>query len=118
MTEDKTLDRRAFLRRAAQLGAVAVAAPALLSLTTACSKKEKAGGDDTFSCEDTTGLSEDEINTRESQNYVDASPFGAEKDCANCLFYTEAKAGEDCGGCTVIAGPIHPLGHCDLWAAA
>lgn len=118
MTEDKTLDRRAFLRRAAQLGAVAVAAPALLSFTTACSKKDKGGGDDGFSCEDTTGLTEAEIGTREALEYVDESPFGAEKDCANCALYLQPEADEDCGGCSLIAGPIHPLGYCTSWVAA
>lgn len=119
MSEDKTLDRRAFLRRAAQLGAVAVAAPALLSMTTACSKKDKSsGGDDGFSCEDITGLSDAEIGTRESLEYVDDSPFGAEKDCANCALYLEAEPGEDCGGCSLVPGPIHPLGYCTSWVAA
>lgn len=119
MTEEKTLDRRAFLRRAAQIGAVTVAAPALISFTTACSKKDSSdGGDDGFSCEDTAGLSDSEIATRESLEYVDESPFGTEKDCANCALYLEAEEGADCGGCSLIAGPIHPQGYCTSWVAA
>src|SRR5690625_7290457 len=111
MTEDNKLDRRAFLRRAAQLGAVAAVAPALVSMTTACSKKDgdskKGGG---FSCEDTSGLTDQEKATREQLEYTDDSPHGKTKDCENCALYVEAKEGEDCGGCQLIAGPIHPRG--------
>lgn len=120
MTEDKKLDRRAFLRRAAQLGAVAAVAPALVSMTTACKKKDKdaGGGADSFSCEDTTGLTDDEKTNREALEYTDHSPHGTEKDCENCALYVKPDGGEDCGGCALIAGPIHPRGYCTSWVAA
>lgn len=119
MTEDKKLDRRAFLRRAAQLGAVAAVAPALVSMTTACSKKDggSSGGKDSFSCEDTSGLTDDEKANRNALEYTDHSPHGTEKDCENCALYVEAEAGHDCGGCQLIAGPIHPRGYCTSWVA-
>lgn len=121
MTEDKKLDRRAFLRRAAQIGAVAAVAPAMLSMTTACKKKDDgggAGGGDGFSCDDTSGLTDDEIANRESLEYVDKSPKGKAEDCENCALYLQPEDGEDCGGCSLIAGPIHPDGHCTSWVAA
>lgn len=106
------LDRRAFLRRAAQIGAVAAAAPAMISLIGCGSKTPK-----TPTCTDTSGLSMDQINMRRTLTYVDVSPKGEVEDCANCVLYTEAKEGEFCGGCTLLAGPISPKGHCTSWAA-
>lgn len=105
------LDRRTFLVRAAQIGAVAAAAPAMLSLV-GCSKKET-----TPTCTDTTGLSPDQINMRRTLTYVDVSPKGKEEDCENCALYTPAPEGQFCGGCTLLAGPISPDGHCTSWAA-
>lgn len=108
------LDRREFLQRAALLGAAVAGAGAF---ATACTKTED-GGDDKLSCEDPAGLDAAAKDMREQQNYTDESPFGAEKDCKNCTFYTEPATDGECGGCTVLMNsPVHPEGHCDLWAA-
>lgn len=107
------LDRRTFLVRAAQVGAAAAVAPAALSLI-GCTKKE--GGDGSFSCTDTSGLSPDQISMRTQLEYVDLSPKGEVEDCKNCVLYTQPEAGASCGGCTLLAGPIHPEGYCISWA--
>lgn len=106
------LDRRTFLVRAAQVGAAAAVAPAALSLI-GCSKKEDDGS---FTCTDTTGLSPDQISMRNQLEYVDLSPKGEVEDCKNCVLYTQPEAGVSCGGCTLLAGPIHPNGYCISWA--
>ena len=105
------LDRRTFLVRAAQIGAVAAAAPVMVSLV-GCSKKEEKAP----TCTDTTGLTSAQIDMRNQLQYVDVSPKGEVEDCANCALYTEAKDGQFCGGCTLLAGPISPKGYCISWA--
>jgi hypothetical protein len=80
---------------------------------------DEAGGEAAeagFSCTDTSGLTEQQIQMRENAQYMDATPQ-PEKYCANCQLFTEPVAGEQCGGCQVIAGPIHPQGYCNLWVA-
>jgi hypothetical protein len=107
MSEEKIGRRDAAKRMLMVLGAAAVA-PAALA---ACGGEE-AGG---LTCTDTTGLSPAEITTRQTQQYTDVSPH-ADKDCANCNFYTAGQPNQ-CGTCQVIRGPIHPDGYCNLWAA-
>lgn len=106
----QALDRRSFLVRAAQIGAVAAAAPVFIGLV-GCSKKEEVK-----TCTDTSGLSPDQIAMRNQLQYVDVTPKPAE-DCEGCMLYTEPKAGAFCGGCTLLAGPIAPKGYCISWAA-
>lgn len=103
----RPLSRRAFLERAAVLGAVAGVGGALAAGCTS------GGGGGGFECTDTSGLSEADAATRTSLSYVDASPE-AGKNCLNCQLYT---GGADaCGSCTVVKGPIHPQGYCTAWA--
>lgn len=73
----------------------------------------KAGGE--FSCDDVTGLSDADKATRTSLQYVDKTPDPA-KPCDGCALYTQSAAGAQCGGCTVVKGPIHPKGYCSAWA--
>lgn len=107
MSDEKIGRRDAAKRMLMVLGAAAVA-PSVLA---ACGGKEEGG----LTCTDTTGLTPAQITTRQSQQYTDVSPH-ADKTCDNCNFYTAAPPNQ-CGGCTVIAGPIHPDGYCNLWAA-
>ena len=60
---------------------------------------------------------EAEANMRGSLGYVDASVEDG-KTCSNCALYTAATAGESCGGCTLLKGPINPDGYCISWAMA
>ncbi len=98
------LNRRQFLERAVVLG-VGMSAGALLM---GC----KGGS---LSCDDTTGLSMADRQTRTSMAYVEATADPA-KNCANCSLYTAAGEGE-CGSCSVVKGPINPNGYCNVWAA-
>lgn len=106
---DAKMGRRDAARRALMvLGAAAIAPSALA----ACGGEEAA---EELTCTDTAGLSPAEIQTRQSQNYVDHSPN--ENECSGCRFYQAPQQEGTCGGCQVIAGPIHPDGYCDLYAA-
>ena len=115
--------RREFLQRLTLLGTAGVVTPMVLS---ACGGNGEQGGDATtggettsaanFSCTDTSGLSEQEIQMRDNAQYVDDSP-NDDKRCNNCQLYTEPAGDAQCGGCQVIKGPIHPEGYCNLWVA-
>ena len=74
------------------------------------------GGESELRCTDTAGLTPAEQATRSSLGYVDNSPHGAQKDCANCQLFEAAAEGQ-CGGCTLLAGPINPKGYCNSWVA-
>ncbi len=67
------------------------------------------------SCTDVSGLTESEASMRDALSYVDTSTEEG-KTCANCALYTVAADGENCGGCTLLKGPIHPEGYCISWA--
>lgn len=105
------LNRRQFLERAAVLGA-GISAGALM---VGCNSGGGGGGG-SLSCTDTTGLAEADVQLRNTSAYVDASPQ-ADKHCSNCSLFTAGAEGS-CGTCTVLKGPIHPDGYCNLWAAA
>ncbi len=122
--EKQSTSRRDFLQKLAALGTAGVITPAVLS---ACGGGDGAeagatqaqNGDTAeanFSCTDTSGLTDAQIQQRESVNYVDESP-NPEQLCSNCQLYTEPEEGAQCGGCQVVPGPIHPDGWCDLWVA-
>lgn len=107
MSEQKIGRREAARRTLTVLGVAALAPSALIG----CGEDEAA-----LDCTSTAGLTPAQVTTREAQNYVDHSP-NPQETCAGCRFYT-AGAANACGGCQVLAGPIHPEGYCDLFAAA
>jgi hypothetical protein len=123
MSDKKLLNRRQFLERAALLGAAALGAGTLLS---ACDPPEptvddedEAPANDEFSCNDEQALADltdDEIARREELEYTDDTPNPQER-CDNCVHWQEPGAGENCGGCAILAGPFHPAGWCNQWVA-
>jgi hypothetical protein len=77
------------------------------------------GGDDQIvaaECEGYDALTEQDLQMRETLQYVDESP-NPEELCSNCRFYNEPPAGEACGGCQLFKGPVAPDGWCSSWAA-
>ena len=118
---DSKLSRRKFIENA-MLGAGATLTMGYLvagckpgDQAAAPANTAPAAGGDTFSCEDVTGLSDGDKATRTSLNYVDKTADPA-KDCKGCALYLQPAGGAKCGGCSVVKGPIHPLGHCTAWA--
>lgn len=105
----KTISRRELLRRSATFGAAGLG---LVVLGAGCGGSEDGGAAD---CTDTSSLTPTQRSTRSSLQYVDQSPHGAEKNCANCSFYTAAGQNE-CGACTLVPGPIAPEAYCASWA--
>ena len=100
--------RRDFLARFAAAGVV-IGAPTLLA---ACG----GGTPSTASaCEGYASLSPEELQVRQSLQYVDPSPI-ADQTCSNCLQYVAPAEGV-CGGCKLFAGPVLASGHCISWVA-
>jgi hypothetical protein len=100
MSETAVSRRRLFL-----LGGVAFASLG----ASACSKEPS-------SCNDVSGLSEDEAKVRSSLDYVDRSP-DATKTCEKCQQWIPPAESGACGGCKLMKGPIHPKGHCKVFVA-
>lgn len=98
--DDDVLERRAALRTLA-LGAMTLIPAAAL----ACGKR--------LDCSDVAGLTPDEQEARRSNGYVDKSPDPGKR-CDNCGQYVAA-APDQCGGCKVLKGGVHPQGYCKLW---
>jgi hypothetical protein len=101
MTDEKDLlERRRALQKIA-LGALTLIPAASL----ACGKR--------LDCTDVAGLTPDEQEARRANVYVDKSPDPSKR-CDNCGQYVAA-APDQCGGCKVLKGPVHPQGYCKLW---
>jgi hypothetical protein len=66
-------------------------------------------------CNDLSGLTEADIQMRQTLQYVDESPE-PEKLCSNCQLFIAPEGDAACGGCQVIKGPIAPGGYCTSWA--
>jgi hypothetical protein len=118
MKEDQS--RRGFLQRFIAVGAAALGGSTLLS---ACGGGETtpaatpapapAPAQTASACNDLSGLTDQEISVRSVLGYVEKTPDDA-KTCTNCNFYSQAE-GAACGACTLIKGPIEPLGYCNSW---
>ena len=68
------------------------------------------------SCTDVTGLTPEEVKTRQTVAYLDRST-DIKKTCEQCQQYTAPAAKDQCGTCKVIKGPVHPEGYCSLFVA-
>ncbi len=68
------------------------------------------------SCTDTSALSPDEVNTRTTLGYVDASTQG-DRTCSACVQFLAPASDAQCGACKLLKGPIHPRGSCKAFAA-
>lgn len=115
--------RRDFLQRLSAIGVAGIGGGALLS---ACGGDAEQGETaDADSCDDLSELSDDEREQREQMvetlSYVDETP-NEDQYCANCALYIEPEdeetTGDQCGGCDLFPGPVHPDGYCTSWAPA
>ena len=117
-----SFSRRSFFQRTLAWGTVLLA-PVLL---TACGGSEAPASDTDettaharehvqATCDSETELGTRDNGIRKALAYVEDSPH-TDKDCANCKFF-KAAAGEVCGGCEIIAGPIAAAGYCNSWVA-
>ena len=115
------MNRKDFLKSTILLGISGAGISAVLS---ACGGKEKepASGGGTAAkandpCNDLSGLTDDEKETRTTFEYVAQSPK-PDQHCSNCSLFIEPEAGKTCGTCQIVKGPINPLGHCSQWIEA
>lgn len=122
MKNPKEFTRRDFLLRASALGVAAAGGGSLLA---ACGGKEATpdvqppASSETVaegSCNDLTGLTEQEKQMRGALQYVDVTDI-PDKRCDNCQLYIPPEGGAACGGCKILKGPVAPAGHCTSWAA-
>jgi hypothetical protein len=67
-------------------------------------------------CNDTTGLAATDLQIRQTLAYVDVS-LDPTKTCTGCQQFVPNPAGNACGACKVVKGPINPKGNCKSWAA-
>lgn len=124
----KELSRRDFLLRTSALGAVALGSGAILS---ACgggqeqaeapaAMEEAMPAEEPMAaasaCDDLSGLTEADIQMRQTLQYVAESPK-PDQLCSNCQLYVAPEGDAACGGCQIIKGPIAPGGYCTSWAA-
>ncbi|MCJ7718015.1 MAG: high-potential iron-sulfur protein [Anaerolineales bacterium] len=68
------------------------------------------------SCDDFTGISEADLNTRRGLGYVKTSPNSGNQ-CDNCNLWLPPAKDKTCGGCLLFKGPVYPSGYCANWAA-
>jgi len=66
-------------------------------------------------CTDISALSDADKATRTGLQYADKSADPA-KHCEKCALYTAPTTPGGCGGCSVVKGPIAPLGSCTAFA--
>jgi hypothetical protein len=70
----------------------------------------------TGDCNDTSGLTEADLQQRQSLGYVAQSNVEG-KNCTNCRFYQEGSQENGCGGCQLFKGSVLPEGYCNSWFA-
>ncbi len=107
MSKNNSISRKAFLGKISMLSLAGAGAGVLLK---GCGNGEEA----VDPCGDLSGLSESDIQLRDALNYVAETPNPAER-CDNCEYWVADQHGEQCGGCTLFAGPVHPAGWCSSW---
>lgn len=110
--------RRNFLFKLAN----AVVAVISVSALAGCENKKEATTDPqsqnekpVLSCDDLTGVSENDLAIRKKLGYVEESPI-AENKCHNCNLYLPPKEGHACGGCMLFKGPVFSDAYCTYWA--
>jgi hypothetical protein len=101
---DDRLSRRALLQHSAAMGAFA-------AYGAACSKQKAAS-----TCTDTSGLSAADLMLRSTLAYADFAVDSA-KICSCCQQFVPNPAGNACGTCKVVKGPISPRGGCKSFLA-
>jgi hypothetical protein len=99
----RDLSRREFLKQSGGLALLGLGA----SFLQACGGKAEP-------CSDLSGLSEADKQTRVTFAYRAETLIPAKR-CDNCNFWQPPAAGQDCGGCTLVKGPITAAGYCNSW---
>lgn len=102
--------RREFIGQAVRMGLLLAGGSALLSSCGGGSREHVPA-----SCDDLTGVPEEEIGKRKKLGYVASTPIPDSK-CSNCKLYLPPAKGSKCGGCSLFKGPVHADGYCTYYA--
>lgn len=86
-----------------------------LILSHCASPKKEYQLEQVTDCEDLTGLSEDELEKRESLGYEKETPVSDNR-CDNCQLYLPPTETRKCGGCQLFKGPVKAGAYCTYWA--
>lgn len=121
------IDRRTFILQSGVFGLAGFAALGSLATLAGCGSKEKtaevaekphqavqAAQEVADPCNDLSGLTPEELATRTTFKY-EKRASDPTKICKTCNFWQPSPSGEMCGKCTLVKGPIHPLGGCMSW---
>lgn len=123
----KELSRRDFLLRTTALGAVALGSGAILSACGGGQEQAQAPAASEeaapmaepmaaeAACDDLSGLSDADLQMRQTLQYVTKSTT-PDKMCSGCQLFVAPEGDAPCGGCQIIKGPISPEGYCTSWA--
>jgi len=119
--------RRRFIRLTCVYGLAGVATVSGLGVLVGCNRKQEseelgAQPHDAISaaqaaadpCNDLTGLSATDLANRKTLEYEKRSTDPA-RCCQVCGSWQPDGSGGPCGVCTVVKGPVHPLGCCRSW---
>jgi hypothetical protein len=68
-------------------------------------------------CSEPSALTTSQSRMRESLEYADVSPHGAEKQCGGCRFF-QSRAEAACGGCEILGSAVSVTGYCHSWSEA
>ena len=112
-------ERRDFLQKCVQMTFMAPAAGLWLvgcaSSKTGKKVNQKTAVTKANSCEDLADVPTVDVEKRKSLGYTSHSPI-PDNHCSNCQLFVPPKAGLECGGCLLFAGPVSPEGYCTYWA--
>lgn len=111
----KEFTRRQFIRQSigSGFGLLGIAFQACQN-TEKSDQKERTASQPT-SCDDLSGLSEEELKPRETFGYAKESPI-TDSRCSNCKLWLPDKKKENCGKCLLFKGPVFAAGYCTYWA--
>jgi len=115
----KEYSRRKFLLNSLMAGSAVLGTGFIISSCNSESKSKSTSDSASApvdKCNDYTGISEAELQKRNSLGYVEQTPM-PESTCSNCLLYLKPKEGEKCGGCQLFKGPVFDNAYCTYWAA-
>lgn len=79
-------------------------------------KKDRDNNVTSGSCDDLSGVSQEEIEKRKKFGYVKKTTVPGSH-CGNCRLYIPGEAGQKCGGCLLFKGPVDPEGYCTQYEA-
>lgn len=108
--------RRGFIEKCMSVGAMFLGGTALLTACGMHGSGKKEGSVTVDPCDDFSDVSASELEKRKKFGYMNESTVPGSH-CGNCSLFIPGKSEDDCGGCLLFKGPVHPTGYCTQYAA-